>query len=155
MHIKLISNSSLLDYIIFKTECQYFSMNNSQCFPYIVIISFSLTMPPLPHTRPTLCVSLRNCCHRGNITTRTKQPNSAKTVRPAQHVQSAPLSHIPRFTPLSLTSTPRTQHGTSRFKQCLALFCGLMERLLLWVRIGEYVSIPFIGFCDANNKLTL
>jgi hypothetical protein len=35
---------------------------------------------------------------------------------------------------------PRTQHGTSRCKQCLPWFCGLMERLLLWVRIGEYVQ---------------
>lgn len=112
MHIKLISNSSLLDYIIFKTECQYFSMNNSQCFPYIVIISFSLTMPPLPHTRPTLCVSLRNCCHRGNITTRTKQPNSAKTVQLSQCAQTAPLSHLSRFTLISLTSQPRTPHAS-------------------------------------------
>lgn len=112
MHIKLISNSSLLDYIIFKTECQYFSMNNSQCFPYIVIISFSLTMPPLPHTRPTLCVSLRNCCHRRHITLYAEPPYPAKTVWLTQRTQTAPLSRIPRFTPLSLTSQPRTPHAS-------------------------------------------
>ena len=112
MHIKLISNSSLLDYIIFKTECQYFSMNNSQCFPYIVIISFSLTMPPLPHTRPTPSVSLRNCCHRRHITLYAKPPYPAKTVQSAQYAQTAPLSHISRFTPLFLTSKPHTPHAS-------------------------------------------
>ena len=70
------------------------------------------TITPLPHTRPTLCVSLRNCCHRGNITTRTKQPNSAKTVQLSQCAQTAPLSHLSQFTPLSVTSKPRTPHGT-------------------------------------------
>lgn len=63
---------------------------------------------------------------------------------PAQHAQTAPLSRTPRFTPLSLTSKPRTQRGTSRFKQCLPWFCGLMERLLLWVRIGEYVQEKYV-----------
>ena len=113
------------------------------------------TITPLPHTRPTLRVSLRNCCHRRHITLYAKSPYQAETVQSAQRPQTAPLSRLSRFTPFSVTSKPRTQRGTSRFKQCLALFCGLMERLLLWVRIGEYVSIPFIGFCDANNKLTL
>lgn len=112
MHIKLISNSSLLDYIIFKTECQYFSMNNSQCFPYIVIISFSLTMPPLPHTQPTPRVSLRNCCHRRHITLYAKSPYSTKTAQLAQHSQTAPLSHISQFTPFSLTSQPRTPRAS-------------------------------------------
>ena len=70
------------------------------------------TITPLPHTRPTVCVSLRNCCHRGNITTRTKQPNSAKTVQLSQCAQTAPLSHLSQFTPLSLTSKPRTQRAS-------------------------------------------
>lgn len=70
------------------------------------------TITPLPHTRPTLCVSLRNCCHRGNITTRTKQPNSAKTVQLSQCAQTAPLSQLSQFTPLSVTSKPRTQRAS-------------------------------------------
>ena len=102
------------------------------------------TITPLPHTRPTLRVSLRNCCHRRHITLYAEPLYSTKTVRSAQHAQTAPLSRISRFTPPCVTSTPRTQRGTSRCKQCLPWFCGLMERLLLWVRIGEYVQEKYV-----------
>ena len=59
-------------------------------------------------------VSMRNCCHRGNITTRIIPPYSAKTVQSPQYEQTAPLSQISRFTTLSLTSKPRTQRVNYR-----------------------------------------
>ena len=89
--------------------------------------SFPPTITPLPHTRPTLRVSLRNCCHRRHITLYAEPPYHAKTAQSTQYAQTAPLSHPYRFTPLSLTSKPHTQRGTSRFKQCLRWFCGLVE----------------------------
>ncbi len=70
------------------------------------------TNTALPHTRPHRRVSLRNCCHRRHIPLYAKSPYSTKTVHPAQHAQTAPLSQIPRFTPLSLTSQPRTQRAS-------------------------------------------
>lgn len=50
------------------------------------------------------------------------------------------MQHFLALIFLFLTSIQQSQHGTSRCKQCLRWFCGLMERLLLWVRIGEYVQ---------------
>ena len=78
------------------------------------VTSIHPTITALPLTLPKTRVSLRNCCHRGNITTRTKQPNSSKTVRSSLYAQTAPLSQISRFSPLSLTSKPCTQRVNYR-----------------------------------------
>ena len=82
------------------------------------VTSIHPTITALPLTLPKTRVSLRNCCHRGNITTRTKPPYSAKTVQSSLYAQTAPLSHISRFNHLSLTSKPRTQHGTRGQNEC-------------------------------------
>ena len=70
----------------------------------------SPTVTPLPHTRPTPRVSLRNCCHHRHITLYAKPPYSVKTMRLAQYAQTAPLSHILRFIPFFVTSKPHSPH---------------------------------------------
>ena len=60
------------------------------------------------------------------------QSQPAKTAQPDQYAQTTPLSHLSRFTPLSLTSPPRSPHalflGTYRRGLLLLFYSRLIQR---------------------------
>lgn len=61
---------------------------------------------------------------------------------PAQHAQTAPLSRTPRFTPLSLTSKPRTQRGSRGQNEChlSVSVLGNISTTFLALSVGGNIS---------------
>ena len=68
-------------------------------------------------------------------------PNQSQ---PAQHAQTAPLSRIPQFTLISLTSKPRTQHEIHRLYSKMST----SVQNPLFIEICSYYISSFISDFD-------